>query len=261
MRILFPICPQTWFKVLPDDTKWFRIPEKCELKTYQLIFEGKRAPFKKLLHKHWGNTITNTKGGITFTAFKSFDASFFEEQGLACEVKIVRTCCEDFENKGECRHVLGPYGRRRKHRIEKYNKYKIDVLTIAKRLSFELPVSGFRLYFHVPIPDYWTQKKREAFHGQHKLSKPDIDNYEKAFYDSLKIKDEEVGQLSGHGKFWFDPAKIQEPELKGGFIEVLLNQLVYNPYDVTFIDQKAFDLQPKRQWIRRNTKKEKNILV
>lgn len=259
MRIIFPICPQTWFKVLPDDKKWFRIPEVCELKTYQLKFEGKKAPFKKLLNKHWGNTITNTKGGIQFTAFKVFDASFFEEQGLKCEVVISRSCCEDYENTHQCRHILGPYGKRKKMRIERYNQYKIDVLTLAKKLNFQLPQYGFALYFHFPIPDYWTKAKTVAFHGQPKLSKPDIDNCEKAFYDSLSVTDEEVAQLSGHGKYWFDPKRVDE-ELKNGYIEVLMNQPLYNPYGVTFIDQKAFDKQPKRQWLRRNPKKE-NVLV
>lgn len=259
-RIILPICPQTWFKASPGQGKLLNIPEVCMQKTYEIYCRGGAInKIKDALTKYWGNSLEKIKGGYKFNAFKELDESYFE--GIRCRVVKTRTCCIDYEETKVCRHVISGDAVRIKHRIEQYNKYKVDVLFLAKKAGFELPQCGFSVYFHVPIPDYWTKAKKEAFHGQPKLSVPDIDNYEKAFYDSLKVRDEQVGQVSGHGKFWFDPAKIQDENLKDGWIEILLNQPVYNPYGVTFIDQKAFDKKPKRKWVRRNKRKEKNLFI
>lgn len=199
-RIILDITPQTWFKVLPEHTLYFVIPE----------FE---CPKGKLIKK------TGKMSG-----------------------------CIDFKKTGNCSHLLQKYGKRVKKRINQYNKYKIDVLALAKAKNFKLPQYGFALYFYYPVPTSWPKYKKEAFHGQPKLSKPDIDNLEKAFYDSLSTTDEEVGQVSGHGKFW-------DNKITKGYIEILLDQPVYNPFGVQFIDQREFNNRPKRTWVRRNESK------
>lgn len=79
-------------------------------------------------------------------------------------------------------------------------------------------------------------------HGQCKGSKPDLDNYNKALFDALTGKDELIGQRSGDGKFWFDPEKVDE-ELRDGYIEILLNQPVYNPYNVTLSEGQEIEMQ------------------
>lgn len=75
-------------------------------------------------------------------------------------------------------------------------------------------------------------------HGQLKTTRPDLDNFAKGIFDSLGRKrggdmsepdDEIVAQLSAIGKFWIDADE--------GYIEILLNQPVYNPFGVTFIKQ------------------------
>jgi hypothetical protein len=82
-------------------------------------------------------------------------------------------------------------------------------------------------------------------HGQHKTNKPDYDNLCKGVGDSVgkrrtekcdRLDDQIVAQLSGTGKFWFNPDLV-DSELREGYIEILLNQPVYNPFGVTFIKQ------------------------
>lgn len=258
-KIILPICPQTWWNASPDQLNTIRMPEVCQQKTYEIYCNGRaKTAIIEVLNRYWGNSLTKIKGGFTFTAFKELDEEYFHP--TKCTVVKKRSCCQEFEDTKTCRHVISGDGLRVKRRIEKYNKYKVDVLHLCKMAGFQLPHFGFKLYFYFPMPDYWKKYKKEAFHGQPKLSMPDIDNLEKAFFDSLKVRDEQVGQVSGHGKFWFDPAKV-EPHLQNGWIEILMNQPVYNPFGVTFIDQKAFDRKPKRQYVKRNKRKEKNILV
>lgn len=162
--------------------------------------------------------------------------------------------CVKFRKTGECPHILSKGGRLRKKRLERYNQYKVDIREMATKAGFTMPVSGWSIYFYFPIPSSWKPSKRKMFHGQLKLSEPDIDNHLKAFFDSLSITDETVAQLSGTGKFWVDTMDISDSGEKTyapGWIEILLNQEPYNPFNVTFIDQKTIAKAPKRKWVKR----------
>jgi len=174
-----------------------------------------------------------TKVDVTQNTFKLF--------------RIPETCykgrgkkgCKEWKKTGLCSHTLSKEGRYKKRRLEKYNDYKASVLAEAKKVGFELPNYGFALYFYIPIPKRWSIEDRKAMHGQPHMRKPDIDNLEKAIYDSLTFHDERISQLSGLGKFWVDTktgTKRTDP-IGPGWIEILINQPVYNPFDVTFIDQ------------------------
>ena len=101
-----------------------------------------------------------------------------------------------------------------------------------------LQVCGWAIYFYFPMPVRWNKTKKKRMHGQMKISKPDYDNCLKAVNDALGkrrgdgsnlMPDECVAQLSGTGKFWIDAEQ--------GYIEVLLNQPLYNPFNVVFLDQ------------------------
>ncbi len=137
-------------------------------------------------------------------------------------------CCDDYFQTGYCSHTLSKHSRARKRRLEKYNKYRLDLFDMAKKAGFQLPSMGWSLYFYMPMPARWSKKKKEELHGQPHLKKPDQSNLLKAFEDALSIMDEQVAQMSGLGKFW-----VNQPE---GYIEIKLNQPVYNPFQV--------DLQP-----------------
>lgn len=150
--------------------------------------------------------------------------------------------CEEFTNsirqrkrggvkvyEGYCKHTLSEGGRARKRRIEKYNKYRIDLFHLCKEAGFKLPVCGYSLYFYFPIKKRIPEEAKQQLHGQLHLSKPDLSNIIKAWEDSLSTTDEQISQMSGAGKFW-----VNQPE---GYIEILLNQPLYNPFSVTFTDQ------------------------
>lgn len=141
--------------------------------------------------------------------------------------------------EGYCKHTLSEAGRIRKWAIERYNKFRLEVFFLAKKAGFQLPTCGWAIYFYFPVKQRAgiTKKKAEALHGQLKLSRPDFDNTTKAVFDSLSTSDHHIAQLSGVGKYWFvhemlppDIKKIVPPEI--GFIEIRLNQEVYNPFGV-----------------------------
>lgn len=137
--------------------------------------------------------------------------------------------CEDYVRDGLCSHTLSKSGRARKRRLMKYNQYRLDLFHLAKLADFMLPSCGWALYFYIPVPKRWSKTKKAAMHGQLHMGKPDESNLLKAFEDALSINDEQVAQMSGLGKFW-----VNEPQ---GYIEILLNQPLYNPFGVDFISQ------------------------
>jgi len=100
-----------------------------------------------------------------------------------------------------------------------------------------------------------------------KGSKPDIDNYNKSFFDALTGNDELIGQRSGDGKFWFNPDLV-EKKLRGGYIEVVTNLPLHNPYNVELINPyksiEMEDIESRRKKLRarkEELKAEKKQLV
>jgi Holliday junction resolvase RusA-like endonuclease len=101
------------------------------------------------------------------------------------------------------REKLRPAGLKRLMRLERYNKYKIDLASEAKRKSFTMPPIGASVTFVIPVPRSWSKKKKKLYHGRFHQSKPDIDNLQKAFLDSLMKEDKQIAHLEVQ-KRWVD---------------------------------------------------------
>lgn len=129
------------------------------------------------------------------------------------------------EGVAYCTHCLSHTSLMYKRRLIKYSNYKNELNGLCKELNFDMPSMGWSLYFYLPMPKRWNKTKRAALHGQPHMRKPDLDNLQKSTYDSLRVNDEYLAQLSGAGKFWVDT----DGE---GWIEILLNQPIYDPFGV-----------------------------
>lgn len=231
-RIILPITPETGLKLAPGVNMLMYVPETCPV-----VCGLPRRSLKQPV--------------VTVKTMKEDFPDLYEILGG-----------EDYKPRKRkkeirygCPHCLSQEGLRMKRRIERLKKYREELAFLAKKAEFELPVCGWSLYFYLPIPKQWSKKKRAAYHGQINTAKPDIDNLEKNFFDSLSKKDETVGQLSGHGKFWVDRLYIDEngEKQKGeGYIEILLNQPVYNPFNKTLLTPVQLK-EPKRKWTKRET--------
>lgn len=139
--------------------------------------------------------------------------------------------------EGYCKHTLSEAGRVRKWAIERYNNYRIELFYLAKLAGFQLPVCGMSVYFHFPLKKRLKKGEAEKLHGQLHIQRPDTSNLTKAFEDALSTTDEQIAQYSGLGKFVFVHSMLSEEMQKivkpgEGYVEILLNQPVYNPYNV-----------------------------
>jgi Holliday junction resolvase RusA-like endonuclease len=72
-------------------------------------------------------------------------------------------------------------------RYLKYAAYKMKIGLLAREV-FKTPLEGpisAHVTFYMPIPDSWSQKKKDSKLGAFHTSKPDIDNLIKGMFDSL----------------------------------------------------------------------------
>lgn len=118
------------------------------------------------------------------------------------------------------REKLREAGLKRLLRIERYNQYKVDLLSLCRAIKFDLPCQGLCIYFYIPVPKSWSKKKKKLHHGMLHQSTPDIDNLVKATFDSITREDKYVGHLGEICKRWVNfedgwiEFDIKEPILK-----------------------------------------------
>jgi Holliday junction resolvase RusA-like endonuclease len=88
-------------------------------------------------------------------------------------------------------------------RLEKYNKYKVDLCAEAKAKQFILPPVGASITFFIPVPPSWSKKKKKLHHGRFHQSTPDLNNLTKAFEDGLLAEDKQLAHYE-LSKRWVD---------------------------------------------------------
>lgn len=82
---------------------------------------------------------------------------------------------------------------------DRYWAFKDELLLQAQ--GFKMPECNYHLKFFLRMPEGWSEKKKKEFDGKPHQQKPDKDNLEKAFLDSLCVEDKNIwdGRVS---KFW-----------------------------------------------------------
>lgn len=128
-----------------------------------------------------------------------------------------------------CPHSLTYENYMMKKRLERFNEYKKRLKELADEKQLVIPDSGFSIYYYLPEPKRWSKKKRIAMNGQLHKQLLDVDNLTKPIFDVLRPQDKGIAQISGVGKFWVNQ--------ESGYIEILLNQKVYNPFSVKFLNK------------------------
>ena len=66
-----------------------------------------------------------------------------------------------------------------------------------------LEMESFEIVFHVPMPKSWSKKKKGYMNGSAHQQRPDLDNYLKAWKDSVYEEDAIVWRVKA-SKLWTD---------------------------------------------------------
>ena len=67
---------------------------------------------------------------------------------------------------------------------DNFRKDMAKIVATCPKLMIEVPMK-MGVVFKMPIPKSWSKKKREELAGKYCVSNMDLDNLEKALYDSL----------------------------------------------------------------------------
>ena len=113
------------------------------------------------------------------------------------------------------RAKLRPAGLKRLLRLERYNRYKEDILALSKQKGFSFPFQGAHVRFYLPCPKSWSKKKKAHYHLKLHTSKPDVDNLCKALLDSLFTEDKGIADIR-LTKFWAD--------IESGWIDIEVSE-------------------------------------
>jgi Holliday junction resolvase RusA-like endonuclease len=85
---------------------------------------------------------------------------------------------------------LDPNKRQRKA-VTQYFNFKNILVLQANLMRFELG-KCFDGVFLIPMPDSWSEKKKERMNSMPCEVKPDIDNLAKGFFDALRKNDSDI---------------------------------------------------------------------
>lgn len=84
--------------------------------------------------------------------------------------------------------------KRQRKSVTKYFSFKNTLIKQSNELNYKLTHYLDAVYF-IPMPDSWSQKKKELMNGMPHEQKPDTDNITKAIKDTM---------LKNDSKVWFE---------------------------------------------------------
>ena len=77
-----------------------------------------------------------------------------------------------------------------------------------------LSLHSFDIEFHVPMPKSWSKKKKALYNGVPHMQRPDLDNYIKAWCDSVFEEDSVVWKIHA-SKLWAETGYIKIGGING----------------------------------------------
>ncbi len=89
----------------------------------------------------------------------------------------------------------------------RYWNYKDALIWLCKMNDYQIG-EAISIDFIVEMPKSWSKKKRQEFNGKPHQSKPDLDNFIKAFKDALCKDDSHIYYYGRMRKMWGEKGAI-----------------------------------------------------
>lgn len=117
-------------------------------------------------------------------------------------ITITKFYCFNIDPCPKPRMTISDRWKKRKC-TDKYWKFKDELKEIAIKYNItSLPTVIKKLEFGIKMPDSWSQKKKDMMLCKYHTQRPDIDNYIKAYFDSLCDEDSHIAEISNVKKVW-----------------------------------------------------------
>ena len=94
---------------------------------------------------------------------------------------------------------------RKRQSVLKFFAFRYAVRQLPRETMHNkiLEMESFEIVFHVPMPKSWSKKKKGYMNGSAHQQRPDLDNYLKAWKDSVYEEDAIVWRVKA-SKLWTD---------------------------------------------------------
>ena len=93
--------------------------------------------------------------------------------------------------------------------VQRYRAFKDEV----RARNVKVTATPF-VVFYMPMPPSWPKKRRDRMNGTPHMSRPDIDNLQKALFDAVFDDDSHIWRVSAE-KLWSEEGSIVVGELEG----------------------------------------------
>ncbi len=97
--------------------------------------------------------------------------------------------------------------KRQRPEVARYFKFKTELKLKATLQEFQVPHNGFHLFFIIPMPHSWSEKKKGQMDMAPHQQKPDGDNIVKAVFDALCSEDKHIWDFRVT-KYWGRSGRI-----------------------------------------------------
>jgi Holliday junction resolvase RusA-like endonuclease len=84
--------------------------------------------------------------------------------------------------------------KRQRPAVTRYFSFKNSVVRECNKVGYEMK-NYIDAVFFLPMPDSWSEKKKQNFNGKPHKSRPDIDNIVKGLMDALKKEDGDIWSI------------------------------------------------------------------
>ncbi len=92
--------------------------------------------------------------------------------------------------------------KREREAVTRYRYFKSVIRNQANEMKFELK-GVLEVVFLVPMPSTWSEKKKQRENKKPVKTRPDIDNYVKAFMDAIAAEDGYVWKINAEKRYAF----------------------------------------------------------
>ena len=92
---------------------------------------------------------------------------------------------------------------RKRPSVLKFFEFRDAVRKCEEEMNVILEMESFEISFHVPMPKSWPKWKKAQMHNEPHQQRPDLDNYLKAWKDSVYEEDAVVWKVKA-SKLWTD---------------------------------------------------------
>lgn len=92
--------------------------------------------------------------------------------------------------------------KREREAVTRYRHFKNVIRKQAEEMKFELK-GVLEIVFLVPMPSTWSEKKKQRENKKPVKTRPDTDNYVKAFMDALSKEDGYVWKINSQKRYAF----------------------------------------------------------